>query len=225
MNPYLTDRDMVEPHRRRRPPRRAGAGRRLREVEQRAAAAALRHRYAELIARRRRGLGAPGHRRPRQGRGRRRHRELRHRQPRRVGAVPQLGDHDARAQPGGRRRCSRSGCSSPTSPARAPGVARPARGRRELALGQARLLPLSVPRTASGGWTPLPGARSPPRRKEALVIVRHHHVGRLGGGDPRVQHADQAVGGGAAGEWATTNARNRGRGDGRRTCRRTCARR
>ena len=50
-----------------------------------------------------RGVGASGDRRPREGRRRRRRRQLRHGESRRVGALPQLGDHDARPERGGSR--------------------------------------------------------------------------------------------------------------------------
>ena len=103
MNPYLTDRDMIE--------RIVAAARRgvtvrvvVSETSNNAqATAALRHRYADAARRGRRGVGAPRHGRPRQGRRRRRRRQLRHGQPRRLGALPQLGDHDDRPQRRGRR--------------------------------------------------------------------------------------------------------------------------
>ena len=93
MNPYLTDGDMIE-----RILAAARRGVKVRVVVSEKSnnapgdGRALRHRYADLLARGRRGVGAPGHGRPRQGRGRRRRRQLRHGQPRRVGALPQLGD-------------------------------------------------------------------------------------------------------------------------------------
>ena len=79
-----------------------------------------RHRYKDLI-----GAGVeiwrlPRHGRPRQGGRRRRRRQLRHRESRLMGALPQLGDHDDRAQRRHRRALRRRGSSSPTSPARIP---------------------------------------------------------------------------------------------------------
>ena len=94
MNPYLTDREVIERLLAAAASRRAGAGRRLRGVEQRAGDGGAQHRYDDMIARWNRALGAARHRRPRKGRRGRRRRLLRHGQLRRVGALPQLGDHD-----------------------------------------------------------------------------------------------------------------------------------
>ena len=99
MNPYLTDRDMLE--------RILAAARRgvdvrlvVSETSNNAqASAALRHRYERPDRRGRRDLGAPRHGRPRKGGGRRRRRQLRHGQPRLVGALPELRGRDGRAQP------------------------------------------------------------------------------------------------------------------------------
>ena len=98
MNPYVTDRDMLE-----RILAAARRGVRVRLVVSETSNNAAGQRGAAAPVRRpdrsrRRDLGGAGDGRPRQGRRRRRRRELRHGEPRRVGAVPELRDHDDRAE-------------------------------------------------------------------------------------------------------------------------------
>ena len=98
MNPYLTDRGMID-----RIVAAAQRGVQVRVVVSKTsnnaqATAALKHRYPDML-----GAGVevwelPGHGRPREGRRRGRRRQLRHRESRRLGALPQLGDHDDRAK-------------------------------------------------------------------------------------------------------------------------------
>ena len=101
MNAYLTDHDMIE-----RMVAAARRGVKVRVVVSREIERLAGHRRAETPLRRpdrggRRGLGTPGHGRSRQGRDRRRRRQLRHSQPRRVGALSQLRNRDDRPQPPG----------------------------------------------------------------------------------------------------------------------------
>ena len=94
MNPYVTDRSMID--------RIVAAARRgveVRLVISQKSNNASGHGCAQAPvpgpARGRRcSVGAAGHGRPRQGRGRGRRGQLRNREPRRLGALPQLGDHD-----------------------------------------------------------------------------------------------------------------------------------
>ena len=103
MNPYLTDRGMIDRIVAAAPARRAGEGRHLEDVQQRTGDGCAEAPLPGPARGGRRGVGAPGHRRPREGRRRRRRRQLRHRESRRLGALPQLGDHDDRAERRGRR--------------------------------------------------------------------------------------------------------------------------
>ena len=81
-----------------RPARRPRAHRRLGDVEQRAGERGPRASLRRPDRRRGGDLGAPRDGRPRQGGRLRRRRQLRHGEPRLLGALPQLGDHDDRAQ-------------------------------------------------------------------------------------------------------------------------------
>ena len=152
MNPYLTDRDMIE--RILAAARRgvARAPRRLRDLEQRAGHAALQHRYDDLIAAGVEIWELPG--------------TVVHAKVVVADDVVSFGtvNLDAWAlyrnseiamiaRSAGRRRCSRSGCSSPTSPRSKRGEPPSGLGERlrELALGQADVRPLSIrPRTGQG---------------------------------------------------------------------------
>ena len=98
MNPYLTDRDMLERDPRRRSARRPRAARRLRDVEQRPGDGGAEAPVRRSPRSRGRDLGAARDRRPREGGRGRRRRQLRHREPRLVGALPELGDRDDRAE-------------------------------------------------------------------------------------------------------------------------------
>ena len=98
MNAYFTDGEMIQ--------RIIAAARRgvkvrvvlSEESNNPPAAAAARHRYADLIAAGVEIWELPGHGRAREGDRRRRRRQLRHREPGRLGALPRLGDHDDRAE-------------------------------------------------------------------------------------------------------------------------------
>ena len=160
MNPYLTDGDMVE-----RILAAARRGVRVRIVvsadsNNALAAAALGTATPSSTPPASR-CGSPGHRRPRQGRRRRRRRELRHGQPRRLGALPQLGDHDARPQrPSAaalmRRAAVRAG--HRPRPARRGRVDNPGAARGP-ALRQARVLPAS--RLGGSAHGPRPESNKP----------------------------------------------------------------
>ena len=97
MNPYLTDRGMIDRDRRGCSARRAGEGRRLEGLQQRPGDGGAETSVPGPARGGCRALGAPGHGRPREGRRRRRRRQLRHGEPRRLGALPELGDHDDHA--------------------------------------------------------------------------------------------------------------------------------
>ena len=180
MNPYLTDRDMLE--------RIIAAARRgvhvrlvVSETSNNAqASAALEHRYDDLI-----GAGVeiwelPGHGRPRQGGRRRRRRQLRHREPRLLGALPQLGDHDDRAQRRHRRALREEALRARHRPlaSRQAALGRPRRTR-ELAVGQADLLPVRSPARAAGitetmtGMTTSPtmSGKAPTAASGAMVVL------------------------------------------------------
>jgi hypothetical protein len=77
---------------------REGPGRRRRALEQPRGDRGGEASLCGSRRRRRRGLGAAGHHRPYQGRHRRRRRQLRHAQPRRLGALPELGARDDRRE-------------------------------------------------------------------------------------------------------------------------------
>ena len=144
MNPYLTDPDIVE-----QVLAAARRGVRVRVVVSETLEQPCGVGGAEAPVRgarrsRGRGVGGAGHGRPRQGGGRRRCRQLRHAQPRRVGAVPQLGADDDRQEPGDRG--ARAGAA--VRARRRAFEARPttladARAPRELARRQAHLLPVT----------------------------------------------------------------------------------
>ena len=97
MNPYLTDRGMIDRIVAAARRGRAGEGRRLEGVQQRPGDGGAEAPLPGHARGGRRGVGAPGHGRPREGRRRRRRRQLRHGEPRRLGALPELGDHDDHA--------------------------------------------------------------------------------------------------------------------------------
>ena len=98
MNPYVTDRDMLE-----RILAAAGNGVKVRLVisehsNNGAATGGAQTPLRRPAGGRRRSVGAPGHHRARKGRRRRRHGQLRHGEPRRLGALSQLRADAARAQ-------------------------------------------------------------------------------------------------------------------------------
>ena len=94
MNPYVTDRRHDRPDRRSGASWRSGEARHLAEVEQRSGHGCAEAPVPGPARGRRCRVGAAGHGRPRQGGGRGRRGQLRNGESRRLGALPQLGDHD-----------------------------------------------------------------------------------------------------------------------------------
>ena len=163
MNAYFTDGDMID--------RIVAAARRgvkvrvvaLRDVEQRPRRVGGQAPLSGAAGGRRRGVGAPGDGRPREGRRRRRRRQLRHGEPRRLGALPRLGDHDDRAERGSRAGVRGAAVRARHRSLEARRAARrDARARRELDLGQARVLPL---------MPDPPSVASSPRASGAMLVL------------------------------------------------------
>ena len=143
MNPYFTDADMIQ-----RVIAAAKRGVKVRIVVSETsnnpqATAALQGPLQRPDPRRRRDLGVPRGRRPREAGRRRRHRRLRHRELRRLGALPKLRGGDDGPQRRDRDALRRTRL-RPGHREVAPGHAavRHRRTAQGLAVGQARVLPL-----------------------------------------------------------------------------------